>query len=98
MSRQRIFGAFVFAEEWQAWTTDAALGHLDALATRGITHIFTESDTYRDDVIDVAHRTQLRWIGGIACFSDHAHQHRLLDERPELWPIDAHGVRRPLME
>ena len=48
--------------------------------------------------IDVAHRLGLRWFGGIACFSDHAHGHQVLRERPELWPIDETGARRPPME
>jgi hypothetical protein len=58
----------------------------------------TESETYRDDLIALAHGLGLRWFGGIACFSDHAHGHQVLNDRPEMWPIDESGARRPGME
>jgi hypothetical protein len=98
MNGERIFGAFLFAEDWQPWTADQAVRQINDFAARGVNAVFTESETYRDDVIDAAHRAGLRWIGGIACFSDHVHQHQVLEQRPELWPIDASGARRAPLE
>ncbi len=94
----RIIGAFIFPNVWQTWTGSEAERILRTLAEFGINTIFTESEFYRDDLIEITHRLGLRWVGGIACFSDHAHQHRLLQDRPELWPIDETGRRRPQME
>jgi len=94
----RIIGAFIFPEVWKAWAEPEATRVLGTLAESGINAIFTESEFYSDDVIEVAHRLGLRWFGGIACFSDHTHSHRLLQDRPELWPIDETGQRRPQME
>jgi hypothetical protein len=98
MSEGHVSGAFIFPEEWQSWTPDDAARHCEALAAQGINAIFTESESYDDRAIEIAHANGLRWIGGIACFSDHGHQNRLLEERPELWPIDATGARRQAME
>lgn len=94
----RVVGAFIFPNVWQTWTESEAEHKLGILAGFGVNTIFTESESYRDDLIEIAHRLGLRWIGGIACFSDHAHHHRLLQDRPELWPIDETGRRRPQME
>lgn len=95
---QRIVGAFIFPEVWQAWTEGEAVHAFESLLGFGVNSIFTESETYRDDLIVLAHRLGLRWFGGIACFSDHAHQHQILRDRPEMWPIDETGARRPQME
>ncbi|WP_337876708.1 hypothetical protein, partial [Elioraea sp.] len=60
--------------------------------------IATESETYRDDLIELAHQLGMKFVGGISCFSEHGSSHQLLHERPELWPILETGERRPLME
>jgi hypothetical protein len=91
-------GAFLFADEWQPWSADEAARAFEQLAACGVNAIITESETYRDDLIVLAHRAGLRWIASIACFSDHAHQNNVLEERPELWPVDEHGERRAPME
>ena len=94
----RIVGAFIFPEVWQVWTDAQAETVFESLLGFGVNTICTESETYRDDLITLAHRLGLRWFGGIACFSDHVHQHQILRERPEMWPIDESGARRPEME
>ena len=58
----------------------------------------TESDRYDVAAIEAAHRTGLRFYAGVACFSDHATNFRLITERPELWPILETGEVRPQME
>ena len=97
MNAERIFGAFLFAEDWQPWSPSEASSQFDVLAARGVNAVFTEAETYRDDLIEAAHHAGLSFIGGIACFSDHAHQNQVLEQRPELWPIDASGARRTPM-
>ena len=94
----RIVGAFIFPDVWQQWTRDEAKYHLEDLAGFGVNAIFTESETYRDDLIELAHEQGFRWFGAIACFSDHAHDHQLLRQRPELWPVEESGRPRPQME
>ncbi len=94
----RLVGAFIFPEVWQAWTGAEAANVLASLHGLGVNTICTESETYRDDLIAKAHALGLRWFGGIACFSDHARRHQILYNRPELWPIDETGARRPPME
>jgi len=98
VNAERIFGAFLFAEDWQPWSPSEASSQFDVLAARGVNAVFTEAETYRDDLIEAAHHAGLSFIGGIACFSDHAHQNQVLEQRPELWPIDASGARRTPME
>lgn len=94
----RIVGAFIFPEVWQQWTEDEAKHCLEDLAGFGVNAIFTESETYRDDLIELAHRQGFRWFGAIACFSDHGNNHQLLRQRPELWPVEESGQPRPQME
>lgn len=94
----RLVGAFIFPEVWQGWTRAEATKALESLRGFGVNTLCTESDTYRDDLITLAHGMGLRWFGGIACFSDHARQYQVLRHRPEMWPIDETGVPRPQME
>ncbi len=94
----RIVGAFIFPAVWGAWTGAEAVQALETLAGFGVNTILTESDAYRDDLIALAHQLGLRWFGGIACFSDHAHHNQLVRDRPELWPVDETGAHRPPME
>ena len=67
-------------------------------ANFGVNTITTESLTYRDDLIDLAHALDMRFVGGISCFSEHGGSNQLLHKRPELWPILETGEKRPLME
>lgn len=90
-ARTRIIGAFVEADVWGRWTASEADATMSTLASFGVTAIVTEAEVYRDDLIDQAHERGLLWIGGVACFSDHAHGHQLLIDRPGLWPIDETG-------
>ena len=98
MKMDRIVGAFIFPDVWQHWTRDEAKRRLEELAGFGVNAIFTESETYRDDLIELAHERGLGWFGAIACFSDHANNHQLLRRRPELWPVGESGRSRPQME
>jgi hypothetical protein len=93
-----IIGAFIFPEVWNVWDQVEARSILGRLRDFGVNAIFTESESYRDDLIRLSHQMGLLWFGGIACFSDHAHSNQLLSKRPELWPIDEDGNRRPPME
>lgn len=93
-----VRGAFLFPDDWMAWDHETAVSRLTELKRWGITAVCTESEHYRDDLIELAHGLDLKWYGGIACFSDHANGNALLQARPELWPITADGQRRELME
>lgn len=95
---ETIIGAFIFPEVWQKWDDEEAREFYQFLAECGVNALFTEAETYRNDLIELAHQHGLLWFGSISCFSDHAHQNRVLQDRPELWPIDENGQRRPQME
>lgn len=96
MTLQRpVIGAFVPSATWGAWDSEQARQELAALKAFGINTIVTESDTYRDDVIDLVHQADMRFMGGIACFVNHGD---ILQQRPELWPVLQTGERRPQME
>lgn len=94
----RTIGAFVFPTIWQDWSLNEADRFLRSLRDFGVNTIATESETYRDDLIELAHRLGLRFVGGIACFSEHGRNNQPLHDQPELWPILETGERRPLME
>lgn len=94
----RTIGAFIFPMVWERWTLDEAAHLFKSLQDFGVNTIATESEYYRDDLIDLAHRLGLRFTGGIACFSEHGRSHQPLRDRPELWPVLANGQRRPPME
>jgi len=94
----RVVGAFIFPEIWQAWSTTQASRMFDSLAGFGVNTVCTESETYRDDLIEICHRHELKWFGGIGCFSDHSHSNQIVRERPELWPVGEDGNLRPEME
>lgn len=90
-----VIGAFVPSATWLAWDNPQAKRELTELKAFGINTIFTESDTYRDDLIDLAHQLDLRFVGGIACFMNHGD---VLQQRPALWPVLQTGGHRPQME
>jgi hypothetical protein len=94
----RTIGAFIFPMTWEGWGVDEATRMFRTLQDFGVNTIATESETYRDDLIDLAHRLNLRFVGGIACFSEHGRNHQPLRDRPELWPVLENGDRRPQME
>lgn len=91
-------GAFIFPFVWEQWNQDDANRMFRSLQDFGVNTIATESETYRNDLIDLAHHLSMRFVGGISCFSEHGRNHQPLHERPELWPILENGERRPLME
>ena len=62
MKMDRIVGAFIFPDVWQHWTRDEAKRRLEELAGFGVNAIFTESETYRDDLIELAHERGLGWL------------------------------------
>jgi hypothetical protein len=92
----RIVGAFVFPDFWEnAFHVNSKLTHLRSC---GVNAIMTESDSYELSMLDATHKAGLRFFAGVACFSDHASNFRVLNQRPELWPILENGERRPQME
>jgi hypothetical protein len=92
----RIVGAFVSPEFWK--NSSDIPSNLAALGDVGVNAIMTESDRYDFSVIEATHNSGLRFYAGVACFSDHAANFRVIKERPELWPILENGERRPQME
>ena len=96
MGSDRFIGAFVFPEVWRNLATFREL--LATLRAYGVNALLTESETYSEAVIAAAHDHGLSFYAGLACFSDHATDFRILDSRPELWPILETGERRPRME
>lgn len=94
----RTIGAFLFPMVWESWSRDEASRFFRALQDFGVNTIVTESEVYRDDLIDLAHQLDMRFVGGISCFSEHGRSHQPLYDHPELHPILENGERRPLME
>jgi hypothetical protein len=92
----RIVGAFVFPEFWES--SSRLRSNLHALRDVGVNSIMTESDRYDFSAIEGTRNNGLRFYAGVACFSDHSANFRLIKERPELWPILENGERRPQME
>jgi hypothetical protein len=93
-----LVGAFLLPSIWRDWDRDTARRMLEELAGTGVTAICTEASEYRDDVIGWVHEAGLRFMAGIACFSDHENGNELLDLHPELWPILETGERRQALE
>jgi hypothetical protein len=93
-----LVGAFIIEPIWREWGEREARATAENLARAGANAIVTEASHYRDDVIDWVHATGMRWIGGIACFSDYANGNQAILERPELWPVLASGQRRTEVE
>ena len=94
----KTVGAFIFPVTWEAWDRDEATRMFKQLKDFGVNTVATESETYRDDLIDLAHSLDMKFVGGISCFSEHVGANQLLHERPELWPVLETGEQRPLME
>jgi hypothetical protein len=92
----RIVGAFVFPEFWES--SSRLRSNLHALRDVGVNSIMTENDRYDFSAIEATRNSGLRFYAGVACFSDHSANFRLIKERPELWPILENGERRPQME
>jgi hypothetical protein len=92
----RIVGAFVLPEFWE--NSSRLRSNLHALRDVGVNSIMTESDRYDFSAIEATRNSGLRFYAGVACFSDHSANFRLIKERPELWPILENRERRPQME
>jgi len=91
-----IVGSFVFPDFWEdAYRVNSKLVDLRDC---GVNAIMTESESYELPILNAAHKAQIRFFAGIACFSDHASDFRSLRRRPELWPVLENGERRPRME
>ena len=80
MPSERIVGAFVFPEFWSDLA--GAKEILASLRECGVNAIMTESDAYDPAAIDETHEAGLRFYAGVACFSDHASNFRLLERAP----------------
>lgn len=91
-----IVGAFIFPDAWQNACAFRTL--LGGFRERGVNAVMTESGRYDAAAIDAVHEAGLRFYAGVACFSDHASNFQVLDERPELWPILETGEKRAQME
>ena len=91
-----IVGAFVFPDFWE--NSFRANSNLARLRDCGVNAIMTESDSYELSALDATHKAGLRFLAGVACFSDHASNFHSLNKRPELWPVLENGERRPQME
>lgn len=85
-------GAFV---PRSAWAGAGAGRLLDALAHVGVRAVFTEAEEYQAGWVRLAHSRGLRFVAGVACFSDHARGNAVLRRRPELWPVLEDGSLRP---
>jgi hypothetical protein len=96
LSSDRFIGAFIFPEVWRNLATFREL--LAILRGYGVNALLTESENYSEAIIAAAHDYGLRFYAGLACFSDHATDFRILNRRPELWPILETGERRPRNE
>jgi len=95
---EQIIGAFLFPDVWKNWDERKAHTFCESLAGFGVNAICTESESYKDDTIEICHQHGLKWLGGISVFSDHSHQNKIFDTRPELLPINEDGKPRPQME
>jgi len=93
---ERLVGAFVFPEFWG--DSFHAKTRLAIFRECGINAVMTEAETYDPAAVDATHAAGLRFYAGLACFSDHASNFRLIRERPELWPILENGEPRPQLE
>ena len=93
---ERLVGAFVFPEFWG--DSFRAKTQLAIFRECGINAVMTEAETYDPAAVDATHAAGLRFYAGLACFSDHASNFRLIRERPELWPILENGEPRPQLE
>jgi hypothetical protein len=58
--------------------------------------VFTEAEEYDPGWVQLAHGHGLRFVAGVACFSDHARGNAALRSCPELWPVLEDGSLRPL--
>jgi hypothetical protein len=88
-----IVGAFVPRSVWQDAPGVGRL--LDTLARAGVHALFTEAEEYEASWVELAHGHGLRFVAGVACFSDHARGNAVLRSRPELWPVLQDGSLRP---
>ena len=88
-----IIGAYLGAKTWQAWTASDAGVALTELKNYGINTIFSEADTYDDDMIAGVHDMGMRFMGGLKCFLDND----AVEQHPELHPITVDGEPRPQM-
>jgi Putative glycosyl hydrolase domain len=96
LQSRSIVGAFVFPDFWQ--NPSSANSNLIHLRDCGVNAIMTESESYELSALDATHKAGLRFFAGVACFSDHASNFRMLQARPELWPVLENGGPRPQME
>lgn len=88
-----IVGAFVPRSVWRDAPGVGRL--LDTLARAGVHAVFTEAEEYEASWVELAHGHGLRFMAGVACFSDHARGNAVLRSRPELWPVLQDGSLRP---
>lgn len=94
----RSIAAFIFPHIMAAWSPAERDRNFRSLKDWGVNTISTESEAYSRELIDLAHSLDMRFVGGISCFSEHGRANKPLEERPELHPILETGERRPLME
>lgn len=88
-----IIGAYLSADILRGWTLLEATRWLTQLQGYGVNTIFSESDTYRWDIIKQTHDMGMQFMGGLTCF--HSKLSRPLSS--DLYPILANGQPRPKM-
>lgn len=84
-----IIGAYLGSHIWQSWSPDQAEAELRRHKRYGINAIFAEADHYRRDIIQIAHDTGLRFMGGLSCFNDND----AVANNPKLHPVCRDGPR-----
>lgn len=89
-----MVGAVIPQSVWR--DTPGAEQLSDTLARAGVHAVFTEAEEYEASWVELSHGYGLRFVAGIACFSDHARGSAILRSRPELWPALQDGSLRPL--
>ena len=89
-----IIGAYLSSKVFNNWTLAEAKTALNQLQTYGINTIFSEADSYRDEMIDLVHEMGMPFMGGLTCFQNND----VLQSQPELHPITHHGQPRPQMK
>ena len=55
-------GAFIFPTVWEAWSLNEAEERFKALIGFGVNALATESETYRHDLIELAHRLGMQFV------------------------------------
>lgn len=89
-----IIGAYLSSTIINQWTGSDTKIALTELSGYGINTIFSEADTYDNEVIHQVHELGMRFMGGLTCFQNND----VLEAQPHLHPITHEGQPRPQMK